>query len=205
MRPPHSPRSPARVGARAGGCRDRRRRAPATVDPWDQLGPRWPGGDADPSSSRRVTAVDWVVEVSGDTRHSRRRRRSSSREAGAGRLHLDGASLDVTGVAARAADTRGCPSTARSSCFASHAEGAVGPIAGARSRCALAADARHRRAGPRASRGISVRQGDPLVALEAMKMELPIRAPRDAVVAAIRCEEGQLVQPGNAIVELADR
>jgi biotin carboxyl carrier protein len=52
--------------------------------------------------------------------------------------------------------------------------------------------------------GDRVRQGDLLVALEAMKMELPIRAPRDGVIAAVRCSEGELVQPGTELVELGD-
>ena len=53
--------------------------------------------------------------------------------------------------------------------------------------------------------GDAVRQGDTLVALEAMKMELPIRAPRDGIVRAILCQEGQLVQPGKALVELVEQ
>ncbi len=43
--------------------------------------------------------------------------------------------------------------------------------------------------------GDRVQQGDLLVSLEAMKMELPIRAPRDGVVTAVHCREGELVQP----------
>jgi 3-methylcrotonyl-CoA carboxylase alpha subunit len=50
--------------------------------------------------------------------------------------------------------------------------------------------------------GDRVRQGDLLVALEAMKMELPIRAPRDGVVTAVHCREGELVQPGTALVDM---
>ena len=49
--------------------------------------------------------------------------------------------------------------------------------------------------------GDAVRNGDVLIALEAMKMELPIRAPRDGVVNAIHCQEGDLVQPGTVLVE----
>jgi biotin carboxyl carrier protein len=50
--------------------------------------------------------------------------------------------------------------------------------------------------------GAAVRDGDVLVALEAMKMELPIRAPRDGVVGAVHCREGELVQQGALLVEL---
>jgi biotin carboxyl carrier protein len=51
--------------------------------------------------------------------------------------------------------------------------------------------------------GASIRNGDLLIALEAMKMELPIRAPRDGVVAAVHCREGELVQQGAALIDLA--
>ena len=50
--------------------------------------------------------------------------------------------------------------------------------------------------------GAHVEPGDTLVVLEAMKMELPIRAPRAATVRAIHCIEGELVQPGTMLVEL---
>jgi biotin carboxyl carrier protein len=51
--------------------------------------------------------------------------------------------------------------------------------------------------------GQAVRAGDTLLMLEAMKMELPIRAPRDGTVASVACREGQLVQPGVPLVELS--
>ena len=49
--------------------------------------------------------------------------------------------------------------------------------------------------------GDAVKDGDVLIALEAMKMELPIRAPRDGIVRAIHCREGELVQPDHALLE----
>lgn len=52
--------------------------------------------------------------------------------------------------------------------------------------------------------GAAVKKGDTLIVLEAMKMELPIRAPADGTVASITCTEGQLVQPGVPLVELED-
>ena len=50
--------------------------------------------------------------------------------------------------------------------------------------------------------GARVAKGETLVMLEAMKMELPVKAPRDGVVRAVRCEPGELVQPGVDLVEL---
>jgi len=50
--------------------------------------------------------------------------------------------------------------------------------------------------------GDRVSKGDVLVTLEAMKMELPIRAPRDGVVRGIACTEGELVQPGVQLIAL---
>lgn len=50
--------------------------------------------------------------------------------------------------------------------------------------------------------GQSVTRGDVLVTLEAMKMELAVRAPRDGTVRRIACQPGELVQPGVALVEL---
>lgn len=50
--------------------------------------------------------------------------------------------------------------------------------------------------------GQAVELGDTLVVLEAMKMELPIRAPRAGVIKSVRCAEGDLVQPGAPVVEM---
>jgi biotin carboxyl carrier protein len=50
--------------------------------------------------------------------------------------------------------------------------------------------------------GAQVKKGDTLVILEAMKMELPLRAPADATVTAVGCREGELVQPDTVLVEL---
>jgi acetyl/propionyl-CoA carboxylase alpha subunit len=50
--------------------------------------------------------------------------------------------------------------------------------------------------------GDTVKKGDIVVVLEAMKMELPIRAPGDGVVATVSCREGELVQADAMLVEL---
>lgn len=52
------------------------------------------------------------------------------------------------------------------------------------------------------SPGEQVRRGDTLVILEAMKMELPIRAASDGTVASVSCKPGDLVQPGTPLIEL---
>jgi 3-methylcrotonyl-CoA carboxylase alpha subunit len=51
--------------------------------------------------------------------------------------------------------------------------------------------------------GQAVRKGDLLVKLEAMKMELAVRAPRDGTVSRIACQVGELVQPGIGLLEMA--
>ena len=51
--------------------------------------------------------------------------------------------------------------------------------------------------------GQQVDAGQTLLVLEAMKMELPITAPRAGVIASITCRVGDLVSPGVPLVELA--
>ena len=50
--------------------------------------------------------------------------------------------------------------------------------------------------------GAAVKKGDIIIILEAMKMELPIRAPADATVAAVHCRDGDLVQPETTLIDL---
>lgn len=50
--------------------------------------------------------------------------------------------------------------------------------------------------------GAEVSEGDTLLVLEAMKMELPVRAPAAGIVRKIACREGELVQPGVVLVEM---
>jgi biotin carboxyl carrier protein len=52
--------------------------------------------------------------------------------------------------------------------------------------------------------GNQVRGGDVLIILEAMKMELPVRATADGVVVSLRCSEGELVQPGQDLIEIRE-
>jgi biotin carboxyl carrier protein len=49
--------------------------------------------------------------------------------------------------------------------------------------------------------GSHLKKGDVVVLLEAMKMELPIRALSDGTVAAVHCRDGDLVQADQVLVE----
>ncbi|HEY1520112.1 MAG TPA: biotin/lipoyl-binding carrier protein [Solirubrobacteraceae bacterium] len=50
--------------------------------------------------------------------------------------------------------------------------------------------------------GDSVEEGDTVVILESMKMEMPVEAEDPGVVKEIRCEEGQSVSEGDTLVVL---
>jgi acetyl-CoA carboxylase biotin carboxyl carrier protein len=50
--------------------------------------------------------------------------------------------------------------------------------------------------------GQSVTEGDTLVILESMKMEMPVEAEDDGVVKEIVCAEGQSVSEGDTLVVL---
>ena len=50
--------------------------------------------------------------------------------------------------------------------------------------------------------GDVVAKGDPLLILEAMKMEHQIASPHDGVVDAIHCSEGEMVQPGVDLISV---
>ena len=50
--------------------------------------------------------------------------------------------------------------------------------------------------------GDDVADGDTVVILESMKMEMPVEVEDDGTVSQIRCEEGQSVQEGEVLVVL---
>ena len=50
--------------------------------------------------------------------------------------------------------------------------------------------------------GDSVDEGDTVVILESMKMEMPVEAEDTGVVREVRCEEGQSVSEGDTLVVL---
>lgn len=52
------------------------------------------------------------------------------------------------------------------------------------------------------AQGDAVSKGQTVVLLEAMKMELPLRAARAGSVTAVRCREGEIVQPGVTLIEI---
>jgi acetyl-CoA carboxylase biotin carboxyl carrier protein len=50
--------------------------------------------------------------------------------------------------------------------------------------------------------GDTVEEGDTVLILESMKMEMPVEAEDEGTVAEIRCEEGQAVSEGDTLVVL---
>ncbi len=50
--------------------------------------------------------------------------------------------------------------------------------------------------------GDKVSDGDTVVILESMKMEMPVEVEDDGTVKEIRCQEGQSVQEGDVLVVL---
>jgi biotin carboxyl carrier protein len=53
--------------------------------------------------------------------------------------------------------------------------------------------------------GEAVRRGQPLMVLEAMKMEIRINAPRDGHVTRLLCQPGQVVERGQTLLELTSK
>lgn len=49
--------------------------------------------------------------------------------------------------------------------------------------------------------GVSVKEGDPLILVEAMKMEFTIKAPFDGKVSRILVKEGQQLSPGDRFLD----
>lgn len=56
-----------------------------------------------------------------------------------------------------------------------------------------------------ATPGQAVTRGDTLLVLEAMKMEIPVKAPRDGLVTIVRCKAGDRVDADASLVELDGR
>ncbi|HWH94615.1 MAG TPA: biotin/lipoyl-binding carrier protein [Baekduia sp.] len=50
--------------------------------------------------------------------------------------------------------------------------------------------------------GDNIEEGDTVVILESMKMEMPVEAEDDGTVSEIRCSEGQSVNEGDVLVVL---
>ena len=147
--------------------------------------------------ARVVTAVcdgDSVVVAGTDRTHR-------IRADADGRLQISGPAGDLTGIAALG------PGTVWVQINGHVIEFRVDAAAGAQ----RAAHGHERLTPPMSatvvtiavSAGERVQAGQTLVVVEAMKMELPIRAPHDGVVQAIHCRVGELVQPDQVLVDLS--
>lgn len=51
--------------------------------------------------------------------------------------------------------------------------------------------------------GDEISEGDTVVVLESMKMEMPVESPANGTVASINCAEGQAVNEGDVLLTLA--
>lgn len=54
------------------------------------------------------------------------------------------------------------------------------------------------------AQGAKVKAGDPLILIEAMKMEFAIKSPVDAVVTRVLVQEGQQLSPGDRFFEIEE-
>jgi len=54
----------------------------------------------------------------------------------------------------------------------------------------------------KAAPGMAVKKGEELLVVEAMKMENAIRAPRDGVIRSVAARVGDMVAPGEVLVEM---
>ena len=50
--------------------------------------------------------------------------------------------------------------------------------------------------------GDKVSEGDKLILLESMKMIIPIQSPKEGIIKAIHCHEGESVEAGRPLIEL---
>lgn len=135
-------------------------------------------------------------------------------EVGDASVSVDGEAIDVAGVRdgevragerhlwiARQGDTRWV--FADGQVFTFTVERATGRRRGPRHDGGLAAPMPATIVRMAVAPGDRVRAGDVVVVLEAMKMELPIRAPIDGVVVSVHGRQGELVQPGHDLVQIA--
>lgn len=111
----------------------------------------------------------------------------------------DAAAAD-TAVAYTTAATADAPAAGRA--VAAAAGGRSGVAAGAADLDALCAPMPATVTAILVDPGSDVAAGDPLVRLEAMKMELAVRAPMAGRVRTVDCRVGELVQPGRPLVTL---
>ena len=141
------------------------------------------------------------IRIEGESRSPRRRGDRLPRRRGRSGRESSSRSTDgATGSSPRGAETGSSSgATARVYEFAAARPGAAGTW---RTRATLLAPMPGRIRKTFVSEGQTVRKGDVLLLLEAMKMEHAIRAPRDGSVRRLPHREGELVETGTALVEL---
>jgi acetyl/propionyl-CoA carboxylase alpha subunit len=179
----------------------------ASRDPWDSLpGFRVTGNEGvewrlEPAGSKEVVAVrvfgeagDARVRIGGDEL------RMSAADAGDGRVRVELDGRARTWDHAVLGADRGV--AARPDAFSHRLAALVVEGAAAGADGALEAPMPGSVLSVRVAAGDDVSQGDVLVVVESMKMELTLTAPRDAAVLEVRVAEGDQVKQGQSLIEL---
>ena len=172
-RPRRAPRRPTDPDFALG---HRRRLAPGPC----RQAPRWPSCTAASASTARAhgSGGDYRIEHGGAS-HARRRRAAGRRRAEPARSTASARRIRVRADARR----RAACTTASAACACALAPMYRTPARRRRQRRRprARADARPRRAGPGAARRHRASPGQEVLVMEAMKMELSLKAPRDGV------------------------
>ena len=116
-------------------------------------------------------------------------------------ITVNGVAYDVTVEEAGAGSTPAAPKAAPKAAPAAAPKAAAAPAAGA-GNIQVKAGAAGKVFKVEASVGQAVKAGDPVVIIEAMKMEIPVVAPEDGTVASIDVTVGQEIAAGAVLATL---
>lgn len=104
--------------------------------------------------------------------------------------------------AAPVAAPKAAPAVAPKAALKAAPKAAPAPVAGGAGAVKVAASVPGKVLTLDAKAGQAVKAGDPIVTLEAMKMEIPVVAPQDGTVASIDVTAGQAVESGDVLATM---